>query len=640
RQQGKPYLQAAIDGAREVSVPVVFSILTSVAAFMPLLAVTGTMGKFIRVIPLVVISILIISLIESIYVLPAHLSIGKKRKQEHYNRFERFRLRFADKLQRFINGPYRKTLSFCLSHRYLTLAIAVSVLFVSVGMVKGGVIKFKFMPVVDSDRVKVNIAMPLGTPVEETAAVQKHIEQTAKKVIADFDQERGAEKSSLRQLYSVVGSGLSKDGPSASGSDSGASHLAGVNLRLIPSEERDFPAQEITNRLRKAVGEIPGIDSLSFSSNLMSVGANIDIQLAHNSFEVLNQSAQRLKEALAEYPGVGDIADSHPDGKMELKLRLKPAARTLGLTEEELGKQLRGAFYGAEALRIQRGRNEVKVMVRYPEADRKQLQTFENMRIRTPDGHEIPLAQAATIISGHGFSTINRHERKRVLDVTATVDGAEASSEDILNDLKKTILADLVNDYPGLTYNMEGEQKERRESMASMGSGFLLALLAIYALLAIPFRSYSQPLLIMTAIPFGIVGALAGHLLMGYNLSIMSVFGIVALSGVVVNDSLLLIDKINRDREEGLDLTQTVMNAGCRRFRPILLTSLTTFFGLTPMILETSVQARFLIPMAISLGFGIMFATGVTLILIPTLYMTLEDIKDLFRPTRVTTEEI
>ena len=629
RQQGKPYLEAAVDGAREVAMPVLFSILTSVAAFVPLLAVTGTMGKFIRVIPLVVISILLVSLVESVYVLPSHLSLGRHREKDQYNLFERFRLRFAAALQRFIDGPYRSTLSFCLSHRYLTLSIAVAVLLISVGMVRGGIIQFHFMPVVDSDQVKVNIAMPLGTPVAETATIQRHIAETAKTVIADFDKERGAERSSLRQLYAVVGSKLTRGGPGSSGSSTGGSHLAGINLRLIPSEERDFPAQEITTRLRKAVGEIPGIDSLSFSSNLMHVGANIDVQLADNSFETLTKSAERLKEVLRQYPGVGDIADSHPEGKMELKLHLKPAARTLGVTEEELGKQLRSAFYGAEALRIQRGRNEVKVMVRYPEADRMQLLSFENMRIRTPDGHEIPITEAATIVSGHGFSTINRHDRKRVLDVTATVDSAVANSEDILKELKATVLTDLMNDYHGLTYNLEGEQKERRESMASMGKGFLLALFAIYALLAIPFRSYAQPLLIMTAIPFGIVGAIAGHLLMRYDLSIMSVFGIVALSGVVVNDSLLLIDKINRDRQDGLEARQAVEDAGCRRFRPILLTSLTTFFGLTPMILETSVQARFLIPMAISLGFGIMFATGVTLILIPTLYMTLEDIKQI-----------
>ncbi|MDH4321644.1 MAG: efflux RND transporter permease subunit [Desulfobulbaceae bacterium] len=636
RQQGKPYLQAAVDGAREVAVPVVFSILTSVAAFMPLLAVTGTMGKFIRVIPLVVISILVISLVESIYVLPAHLSIGKHRDKEQYNAFERLRLRFSAWLQRLIDGPYRKTLAFCLGHRYLTLAIAVAFLLVSVGLVKGGVIKFRFMPVVDSDQIKINLAMPLGTPVTETATIQRHIEQTARKVIEDFDQEQGTERASLRQLFAVAGSALPQGGAGSNGDSASGSHLAGINLRLIPSEERDFPAQEITTRIRKAVGEIPGIDSLSFSSNLMHVGANIDIQLAHENFDVLTRSAARLKESLGQYPGVGDIADTYPEGKTELKLRLKPAARTLGLTEEELGKQMRGAFYGAEALRIQRGRNEVKVMVRYPEATRNKLKTFEEMRIRTTEGIEIPLAQAAEIEPGHGFSTINRHDRKRVVDITADVDSEVANAEDILKELKATTLANLVNDYPGLSYNLEGEEKERRESMASMGQGFLFALFAIYALLAIPFRSYSQPLLIMTAIPFGIVGALAGHLLMGYDLSIMSVFGIVALSGVVVNDSLLLIDKINRDRTEGLDPTQAVVDAGCRRFRPILLTSLTTFFGLTPMILETSVQARFLIPMAISLGFGIMFATGVTLILIPTLYMTLEDIKGLLRPAAAT----
>ena len=627
RQQGKPYLQAAVDGAREVGVPVVFSVLTTVAAFMPLLAVTGTMGKFIRVIPLVVIVILLVSLLESIYVLPAHLSLGRRRNTEEFNAIERFRLRFAGLLQRFVDGPYRSTLAFCLRYRYLTLAAALAVLFTTVGLVRGGVIKFVFMPEVDSDQVKINIQMPLGTPVAETGAVQNLIEQTARQVVSDYDREHHSPRSSFRQLYAVVGAPLAASGPDATNSAPAGSHLAGINLRLIPSEERDFPAAEITGRIRRAVGEIPGVDSLSFSSNLMHMGANIDIQLAHENFDVLVRSADRLKKALAQYPGVGDIADSYPEGKRELKLHLRPAARTLGITEAELGRQIRSAFYGAEALRIQRGRNEVKVMVRYPEEDRKRLQTLESMRIRTPDGGEIPLAQAATVESGHGFSVISRTDRKRVIDVTASVDSGVANADDVVKELKKSVLTTLTADYPGLTYTLQGEEKERAESLASMGRGFLLALFAIYALLAIPFRSYSQPLLIMTAIPFGIVGAVAGHLLMGYNLCILSLFGIVALSGVVVNDSLLLIDKINTDRQAGSPLHQALTDAGCRRFRPIMLTSLTTFFGLTPMILETSVQARFLIPMAISLGFGIMFATGVTLILIPTLYSVLEDLR-------------
>jgi multidrug efflux pump subunit AcrB len=363
----------------------------------------------------------------------------------------------------------------------------------------------------------------------------------------------------------------------------------------------------------------------------MQLGANIDVRLAHNDFAVLVQARNRLKEFLARYPGVSEITDTYPLGKKELKIRLKPAARTLGITVEELGRQLRAAFYGSEALRLQRGRNEVKVVVRYPAAERKSVSNLQAVRIRTPDGGEIPLSQAAAIEEGRGFSVINRSDRKRVINVTATVDSARANAEEILADLQQTVLAELVADYPGLAYNLEGEEKERRDSMASMGQGFLLAIFAIYALLAIPFRSYSQPFLIMAAIPFGVVGAIAGHLLMGFNLSMLSIFGIVALSGVVVNDSLLLIDQVNRNRQAGIGKLQAVLDGGMRRFRPILLTSLTTFFGLVPMILETSVQAQFLIPMAISLGFGIMFATGITLILIPTLYMVLEDFLALFR---------
>jgi len=362
------------------------------------------------------------------------------------------------------------------------------------------------------------------------------------------------------------------------------------------------------------------------------MGANIDVRLAHGDIGMLAAAAGRLKDSLLQYQGVGDIADNFPKGKKELEIRLKPEARTLGVTEEDLGRQLRGAFFGAEALRLQRGRNEVKVMVRYPESGRKGIEDLETMRIRTRDGGEIPLFTAAYVKEGRGFSQINRSDRKRVINVTASVDSGVANAVDILEKLKKTVLVKLVADYPGLTYNLEGEERERSESIDSMSRGFLLALFGIYALLAIPFRSYSQPLLIMAAIPFGMAGAVLGHLIMGYDLSILSVFGIVALSGVVVNDSLLLIDYINECRKDGMPLFQAI-TAGCkRRFRPILLTSLTTFFGLIPIILETSVQAQFLIPMAISLAFGVLFATGITLLLIPSLYIILEDLRGIFRP--------
>jgi multidrug efflux pump subunit AcrB len=632
RQLGRPYLSAAVAGTQEVGVPVVFSILTSVAAFLPLVFVSGTMGKFIQVIPLVVITLLLVSLVESLFILPAHLALGKRVETGTglLGGIDRGRRAFGRQLDRFIAGPYRRTLELCLRWRYVTLATAVAVLLLSVGVVGGGIIKFTFMPEVDGDVITADLQMPRGTPVAETARIEKYIEAKGMETVAEFDRRLPAGETVLRHLYAVVGGTIAEGGPGGGEAASGA-HLSGLALFLTKSEERGVPATEIANVWRRKVGEVPGVESIVFKSNLIRMGANIDVRLAHQDFAILAAAAARIKAELANYPGVGDIEDTYARGKRELKLRLKPEARTLGITEEDLGRQTRSAFYGAEALRLQRGRNEVKVMVRYPEGERGSLWDFEAMRLRTPLGGEIPVTRAAWIEEGRGFSEINRTDRKRVINVTATVDSREGNAQEILADLRRGVLTTLAHDYPGLAFDLEGEEKERRESMNSMKSGFLLAMFAIFALLGVAFRSYSQPLIIMAAIPFGIVGAIAGHLIMGYNLSILSVFGIVALSGVVVNDSLLLLDRINTNRRlGGEDLYRAVMDAGQRRFRPILLTSLTTFFGLAPMILERSVQAQFLIPMAISLGFGILFATGITLLLIPSLYLALEDIRRLF----------
>ncbi|MBU0675442.1 MAG: efflux RND transporter permease subunit [Proteobacteria bacterium] len=629
RQRGKSYAQAAIDGVREVAGPVVFSILTSVAAFVPLLTVSGTMGKFIKVIPMVVISILIISLVESLFILPAHLSLGEKNRDKNSHKPPSFfRARFGIFLDWLINRHYRGLLTLCIRYRYATVAAAIGMLLLSVGVVRGGLIRFNFMPVVDGDRITVSIEMPRGTLVEQTAQVQKKLLDAASVVVADYDQGRPEGDSILRHIYAVAGGTIAGSGP-APGGTSSAPHLASIVMLLQPSETRGVLAEDISRTWRELVGEIPGVDLLSFQSNLVHMGANIDVQFAHEDYTVLTRASERLKEVLAEYPGVEEISDNYPTGKKELKFRLTPEARTQGITQEDLARQLRSAYYGAEALRLQRGRNEVKVMVRYPENDRRRLWSLENMRIRTPQGGELPLARAAVVDEGRGFSVVNRTDRKRVLDVTASVDAKRANAEEILGDLEATILPELQADYPGLTYNLEGEAKERKDSMKSMGQGFLLALFVIYALLAIPFKSYSQPLLIMVAIPFGVVGAIIGHLVTGYDLSMLSLFGIVALSGVVVNDSLLLIDRINQSRREGEEAHEAILRAGQRRFRPILLTSLTTFFGLAPMILETSTQAQFLIPMAISLGFGILFATGITLLLIPVIYYVLEDFRNL-----------
>ncbi len=630
RQKGKPYVKAAIDGAMEVAIPVVFSVLTTIAAFLPLVFVSGMMGKFVKVIPIIVITLLVMSLIESLLILPAHLSSGKRRELNHglLSQIEKLRQLFGRGMERFVNGPYKKLLNFTLNYRYASLAIGLVILMLTVGIVKGGIIKFTFMPEVDGDKITVAIQMNRGVPIEETRQVAQFILKKGMETVAEYDAKRPAGDTILRNVYTVVGGTIAGGGPVSRGTSAETS-LSNIVLYLTESEQRNIPATEITSLWREKVGEIPGIESLTFTSNLMRLGANIDIQLAHEDFAVLEKATDRIRTVLEEYDGIGDIKDTYARGKREIKLKLTPAARTLGITESDLGRQVRAAFYGAEALRLQRGRNEIKVMVRYPDADRRKLYSFETMRIRTPGGQEIPLVQAADIIEGYGFSEINRTDRKRVINISASVNAEKTNAQEIISELKKDLLPQLTSDYPGLSWDMEGEEKERKDSLSSMLEGFELALVAIFILLAIPFRSYSQPLLIMAAIPFGIVGAVMGHMIMGFNLSILSMFGLVALSGVVVNDSLLLIDKINDNRRNGMPLRDAIVAAGTRRFRPIILTSLTTFFGLTPMILETSVQAQFLVPMAISLGFGILFATGITLLLIPTFYLILEDIRRL-----------
>ncbi|HKL49086.1 MAG TPA: efflux RND transporter permease subunit, partial [Desulfuromonadales bacterium] len=630
RQTGKPFLKAATDGALEVAVPVTFSILTTVAAFTPLIFVTGMMGKFIKVIPIIVILLLLVSLVEVLFVLPAHLAMGRTRQAPGgiLGVIDGNRRRFGAWLDRFIEGPYRRTLDLALRYRYVTLATGIAAFILAIGVIKGGILQFQFMPSVDGDVIITSLQMPEGTPVEETGEVTRYLVDRGRETVAEFDARMPDGQSVLRNIYEVTGGTLAGGGPVGSSGDSGG-NLAEIALLLTKSEKRDIPTTEISRRWREKAGEIPGVESLTFKSNLMRMGANIDIQMAHDDFGVLERASGRIRGELSEFPGVSDIRDSYSKGKQEIKLRLKPEARTLGINEADLGRQVRAAFYGTEALRLQRGRNEVRVMVRYPEQDRRHLHDFEQMRIRTSEGGEMPIQRAAYLERGRGFSEINRTDRKRVINVTASVDSKEANAQEILTELRGGLLQDLANDFPGLTFDMEGEEKERRESVASMFDGFKLAMVAIFALLAIAFRSYSQPLLIMAAIPFGMIGAVLGHLIMGFNLSLLSLFGLVALSGVVVNDSLLLIDRANKNRREGSPLLEGLMAAGQRRFRPILLTSLTTFFGLMPMILETSVQAQFLIPMAISLGFGILFATGITLLLTPSLYLILEDLRHL-----------
>ncbi|MCK9995250.1 MAG: efflux RND transporter permease subunit, partial [Candidatus Krumholzibacteria bacterium] len=411
------------------------------------------------------------------------------------------------------------------------------------------------------------------------------------------------------------------------GTSARGAHLVEVNAELMKAEIRNIPSPEMARRWRELCGPVTGAVSVTFSANLFQGGDAIFVQLSSHDTDDLLVAAQELKVQLAEFPGVIDIADSFREGKVEVKLNLKPEARTLGLTLADLARQVRRGFYGDEAMRIQRGRDEVKVMIRYPENERRSLGNIESMRVRTPAGDEVPFSRVATVEIGRGFATIERADRQRIVSVTSDVDQQFTNADEVNGILRDEILPNLMASHPGLRYSMEGEQKQQAEAMGSLKTGFALAVLMIYVLLAVLFKSYIQPVIVMSAIPFGLVGAMWGHILMGMDLTLISMFGAVALTGVVVNDSLIMIDFINRARRDGMSAHQAVVESGIRRFRPIMLTSLTTFAGLTPLLLEKSLQAKFLIPMATSLGFGVVFATFITLVLIPVGYSLVTDFK-------------
>jgi multidrug efflux pump subunit AcrB len=591
------------------------------------------MGKIMRVIPVIVICTLIFSLIESLLILPAHLShISEPKEARGIGRiWRRLQGAFADRVDWFIGRVYRRTLVLGIRFRYTTVAIATATLLFTVGLLGAGWIKFVFFPNVESDFVSAALTMPLGTPVEATSDAMEKIEASALKLREELDAVTPeGEANPIRYIFTSVGDQpyRARQGPpTGSGSSFAAGHLGEMVLELTPSEDRSITSEEIVRRWRNTTEPIPDVVELTFTSSIFSAGEAINVQLTGLDMDRLEASSDRLKLELGKYAGVFDITDSFRSGKQEVKLSVKPAAEAYGITLVNLARQVRQAFYGEEAQRIQRGRDDVRIMVRYPEDQRRSIGDLENMRIRTPNGGEVPFSVVAVAESGRGFSTIRRVDRQRAINVTADVDPTQGNATEVLSDLSETALPTILADYPGVAYTLEGEQREQADTMAGLLRGFLFALLVIYALMAIPFRSYIQPLIVMSIIPFGLVGAVWGHVIMGLNLTILSMFGLVALTGVVVNDSIVLVHYVNRRRAETGDIVEAVHEAGVARFRPIILTSLTTFAGLTPLLLEKSVQAKFLVPMAVSLGFGVLFSTVITLIIVPSIYMILEDVK-------------
>ncbi|WP_461211370.1 efflux RND transporter permease subunit [Desulfocurvus sp. DL9XJH121] len=607
RQRGMGPLEAAIEGAKELAVPVVYSVLTNVVAFAPLLFVPGVPGKIFINIPLVVITVFMISLGESLFVLPAHMAhtkgfgngdgwLGRQHK------------RFQRAFDMFVVWRYTPVLSTALRWRYAVLALGVALLMITGAFVASTRIGVTLFPKIESDQSYCEAVLPYGSPRSRLEEVRTLITNAAKEVAA----ENGGDKE-VEGIFGVV-------------SDSTVS----FRVYLTDADVRPVSTARFTQLWREKTGEIPGLETLTFKSDRGGPGSEpaINVELTHRDTDVLNAAGKILAKRLADYAGVSDIDDGSADGKQQLDFHMLPAGRAAGLTSASVGAQVRAAFQGSEALKQQRGRNEVTVRVQLPKADRALEQTVEDLILRTPDGGEIPLTEAVSIDRGRAYTKITRRQGRRAIQVEAEVTPTSQATQ-LQNELRDKVLPQLMDEVPGLGWSFQGRSADMKESMQSLFDGLLLALLAIFALLAIPFNSYSQPLIIMVCIPFGIVGAVLGHLLMGYSLSVPSMFGVVALSGVVVNDSLVFIDTANRKRLAGDRLLKAVLETGRARFRPIMLTTLTTFFGLTPMILETSRQARFMIPMAISLGFGILFATGITLILVPCLYCVLEDIHNL-----------
>ena len=631
REGGDP-LVASIQGTKQVAVPVTFGILTTIAAFSPLAFVEGRMGDFMGAIPAVVIPCLVFSLIESKFVLPAHLKTVRVRNDPAtLSGFSRFQQRFADGFEQFILDYYRPLLRYSLNNRYSVIAAFLGFLVLTLTLVLSGWARFVFFPRIEGDVATVTLTMPVGTPFQVTDRHMQRITDAAFELKRKYTNGEGGEPI-IRNVLSTTGSAtIQATGPG--GTQSSGDHYGQVIIETVPSDERltDIRTNDLLMEWRRKIGGIPGAESLTYRAELIRTGDPIDIQFSARSLETLAKIGEQVKQRLATYPTVFDIADSLSDGKEELQIELTRQGHVLGLTRAAIVNQVSQAFRGFEAQRIQRGRDDIRVIVRLPREERRTTATLDEYLITAPDGRQVPLSHVATLTPGKSPATITRIDRERTMTVSADIDKQQTNMTVLREDLDRYLQV-LITRYPGVTYTFEGEAKEQRESFASLQLGMVAILFVIYVLLALPLKSYTQPLIVMSVIPFGVIGAIWGHWIMGRELCFPSMLGVMALAGVVVNDSLVLVDFINQKRAQGMAVRDAVLNAGVVRFRPVMLTSLTTFFGLLPLLFEKSVQAQFLIPMAISLAFGILFATAITLIMVPVNIIIADDIHQYLNP--------
>jgi len=623
QEKNKKDSNAAYKGVIAVLAPVTIGVTTTMAAFGPLIFSTGTLGQIISVIPVVVISILFVSLLEAYFILPSHLS-----SQSRWSRgaMATIRDRFSMLLKKLTSSKLIPLARFALKWRYATFALFIGIAIFTVGLVKSGTIRFIFFPQIEGDQITINVNMPLGTPFERTEGTLLTIEEHIAAVREELDAE--SQTSAFESISVSIGEASGGGGGPVSSSGGGsASHLGQIRIQLVPSDFRNQSSSGIEAMIRERISILPGIDTLEFQSSLLGEEADIEIELAHPDETQLNAAAQLLRQEMEKLAGTKEVTDTFELGKTEYIFKLNSEGLAVGLTPTDLGRQLRSAFFGIEAQRFQRGRSEMIVYVRYPKLERENIATLNKTRIRLPNGDEVPLSSVANVVEQRGYSQINTVNGRRVVSVKGDADIAITTPNAIIAKLQNDVLPDLIARHQGLTYTFEGESREQSEDLASLVRNSMIALMLIYVLLGAQLRSYIQPFIIMTAIPFGIVGAILGHLILGYDLTFISMFGGVALTGVVINDSVVLVDYLNKHNRDGKTLGESALLAVERRFRPILLTTLSTSLGLLPILLETSMQARFLIPMVVSLATGIIFSTFVILFMVPCLVLIVEDIK-------------
>ena len=620
RERGTAGLEAAIRGTRRIAGAVIFSVLTTVTAFSVLLTVPGPIGKIGLSIPIVVIAVLMLSLVESLLVLPNHLShLPEPREPTSRpgHAVRRAQMSVDALLRRIVDGPLDRALRFATAAPAVVLAAVAALMLVSVTIVGTGMVRYEFLPQIEGDIVSANVEMPVGTPSERTAEVAARLEAAGHRALESLAP--GAEPVPVDVSVTVGQAAQLFDPLGGDAVEVPSGHLGSVEFKLPESALRDFTSTEFRNRWREETGTLPGVRSLAFSAGALGLGLPVHLELSHPDTERLARIGDDVVAELESMRGVYDVRTSHDEGVRELQLELKPAARTLSLTLDHFARQVRGAFFGSEALRVQRGREEVRVYVRLPEEQRNSPADIEDYLVRTPQGREVPLGQVAHVRLARSPTTIHRIDERRVITVTAGVDNTVVTGQGVNSNLERNLLARLGEEHPEFTYAKGGEQRQQEEVNAALPRSVFFAFLVMYVLMAIPFGSYSQPLIVMTAIPLGLVGALAGHLVLGLSLGFSSIQGLIGVSGVVVNDSLMMIKFINRARDNGLDPRDAIVAGAKARFRAILLTSVTTFLGVAPLMLETSVQTQHLVPLATSVGFGVLIATFLLMLVVPAL---------------------